>query len=52
MTMQEQLLKAEHDAWLANYVAEKNTAMLEYIAICDHPEILEEEEDENNAERF
>ena len=52
MTIQEQLLKAEHDAWLANYIAEKNTAMLEYIAICDHPEIFEDTEDEVNENDF
>lgn len=45
-TIHERLLKAEHDAWHANYVASVNKANLEYVAMLDYPEMLEEEEEE------
>lgn len=47
MTIEERLLKAEHDAWYANYIANKNKANLEYVAMLDYPEMLEEEEEPN-----
>lgn len=43
ITIEEQLRKAEHDAWLANYEASKNTANIDYIAMMTDVEIPTEE---------
>ncbi len=49
-TEQERLLKAEHDAWLANSRAETNAANVDYIAMMSDIEIPTEEEEENESE--
>ena len=49
-TEQERLLKAEHDAWLANSRAETNAANVDYIAMMSDIEIPTEEEEENEPE--
>ena len=49
-TEQERLLKAEHDAWLANSLAEANAANVDYIAMMSDIEIPTEEEEENESE--
>lgn len=49
-TEQERLLKAEHDAWLANIRAETNAANVDYIAMMSDIEIPTEEEEENESE--
>lgn len=48
MTEQERMLKAEHDAWLANYKAEINAANVDYIAMMSDIEIPTEEEVNGN----
>lgn len=47
-TNQERLLKAEHDAWLANCQALTNAANIDYISMMADIEIPTEEEGENN----
>lgn len=49
-TEQERLLKAEHDAWLAQSRADTNAANIDYIAMMSDIDIPTEEEDENNAQ--
>ena len=44
-TKEELLLKAEHDAWLANFTAMKNAANIEYIAMMSDIDIDDEEEE-------
>mgnify|MGYP007070047023 CR=1 FL=1 len=49
MKIQKRQLPAGVEKDIQNVVAklEKLTADIEYIALCDHPEIFEEEETEN-----
>ena len=49
-TIQEQLLKAQHDAWLAQYKAISNAANIDYIAMMADIEIPIEEDVENEPE--
>lgn len=49
-TEQERLLKAEHDAWLANIRAETNAANVDYIAMMSDVEIPTEEDESNESE--
>lgn len=49
-TMQEQMLKAQHDAWLAQYKANSNAANIDYIAMMADIEIPTEEVMENEPE--
>ena len=47
-TLEERLLKAEHDAWLANYNASQNAANIDYLAMMTDVDIPTEEEVEPN----
>lgn len=49
-TAQERLLKAEHDAWLANCQALTNAANIDYISMMADIEIPTEEEAEHESE--
>lgn len=49
-TEQERLLKAEHDAWLAQVRADANAANIDYLAMMADIEIPTEEEEEENAQ--
>ena len=49
-TIQEQLLKTRHDAWLAQYKANSNAANIDYIAMMADIEIPIEEDMENEPE--
>lgn len=49
-TIQEMVLKAQHDAWLAKNEAMTNAANIDFIAIMADIEIPTEEEEENNYE--
>ena len=44
-TEQERRLKAEHDAWLARSQAAANQANLEYIAMMDDIDLMEDEQE-------
>lgn len=46
----ERLLKAEHDAWLANAEAAKNTANIDFIAMMTGVDIDDEEIIEEDSE--
>ena len=49
-TKDEQLLKNEHDAWYANYIARKNAANIEYIAMMADIDIDEDEDEGTEPE--
>lgn len=49
-TEQERILKAEHDAWVANFYAETNAANIDYIAMMTDVEIPTEEDTNNESE--
>lgn len=49
-TEQERLLKAEHDAWLAQSAAAANEANIDYLAMMADIEIPTEEEDGTQPE--
>ena len=44
VTKEERLLKNEQDAWYAKYIADKNAANIEYIAMMTDIEIDDDEE--------
>lgn len=44
-TQQERLLKAQHDAWLAQFNAAANAANIDYLAMMADIEIPTEEEE-------
>ena len=45
-TIEERLLKIEHDAWLANYMANRNKATQDYNIMMGNIEDPEEEEED------
>ena len=49
-TIQERLLKMEHDAWLANWQAANNQANIDYLAMMSDIEIPTEEGGNNESE--
>ena len=44
ITRDEKMLKNEHDAWYAKYIADKNAANIEYIAMMADIEIDEDDD--------
>ena len=44
ITREDQMLKNEHDAWYAKYIADRNAANIEYIAMMTDIEIDEDDE--------
>ena len=50
VTVQERVLKAEHDAWLAQLQAAANQANIDYLAMMTDVEIPTEDEDGTQSE--